>query len=136
MLQNVTTDCNEDCKCTDFMKVTMGGNELKLCGSRRPDISNQMSSDGLKFCSDNAISSRGVLVMAYHYKEGGNSSFDLTTVINSRKKRQVSSVLKPIPVVIHSVQQTPETCEERMNEMSTEMGRMGCQYEYMMRVTP
>ena len=101
MLQNVTTDCNEgdkDCKCPDFMKVTMGGNELKLCGSRRPDISNQMSSDGLhvKFCSDNAISSRGVLVMAYRHKEGGNSSFDFTTNVDSKKKRQVSSVSKPI----------------------------------------
>ena len=89
MLQNATTGCDEnyeDCKCPDFMKIVMGGNELKLCGSKRPVVTSQMSSDGLhiKFCSDNAIRSRGFLVMAYHHKGSvynigsGSLSCDLT----------------------------------------------------------
>ena len=101
MLQNATTGCDEDdedCKCPDYMKVVMGGNELKLCGSKRPVIANQMSSDGLhvKFCSDNDISSRGILVMAYRHKGTGNQSVDLTNVMVNKKKRQVSTILKSI----------------------------------------
>ena len=43
MLQNATTDCDEDdkdCKCPDFMKIVIGGNKLKLCGSKRPATTN------------------------------------------------------------------------------------------------
>ena len=88
MLQNATTDCDgnyEYCKCPDFIKIVMGGNELKLCGSKMPSgITNNMSSDGLhvKFCSDNAITSRGILVKVYHHKESdyigsGSHPYDL-----------------------------------------------------------
>ena len=99
MLQN-TTDCEDEvCKCPDHMKITMGGNEMTLCGSKRPDISNQMSSDGLqvKFCSDNAVNSRGILVMAYRHKENEVTEIPTLTPFddgNSKKKRQVSTVLK------------------------------------------
>ena len=94
MLQNATDDCdNDDCKCPDHMRIKMGGNEMKLCGSRRPDISNQMSSDGLhvEFCSDNAISSRGILVMAYRHEKMITIP-TLPGVITEAKKRQVSVV--------------------------------------------
>ena len=57
------------CDCPDNMKIKMGANEIKLCGSKMPPIVNQMSSDGLqvKFCSDNMHSSKGILVMAYRH---------------------------------------------------------------------
>jgi len=101
-LQNAS-DCDHDeaCKCPDHMKITMGGNQMTLCGSRRPDISNQISSDGLRveFCSDNAGTSRGILVMAYRHK--GNevtAKPPLETIDNgdSKKKRQVSATMKSI----------------------------------------
>jgi len=105
-LQNAATDCvknDEDCNCPDFMKIKMGGNELKLCGSKRPDINNQMSTDGLhaKFCSDNANSLRGILVMAYRHKGSQGATLPPLQQIDddddsSKRKRQVSPVISQI----------------------------------------
>lgn len=78
-LQNAT-DCDGDsCDCPDFIKIVTGGNELKLCGSGKRDISSQISDVGLqvKFCSDNAIASKGILILAYIYKEGEAPEVDL-----------------------------------------------------------
>jgi len=99
MLQNATDDCdNDDCKCPDHVRIKTGGNEIKLCGSKRPDISNHMSSDGLhvEFCSDNAISSRGILVMAYRHAANNHTLKPTLGAGSGREKRQVSAVMKPI----------------------------------------
>lgn len=75
-LQNAT-DCDEDsCDCPDFMKIKMGKNEIKLCGSRMPQLTNQISSDGLRvsFCSDSQHKSKGILLMAYKHK---NQNFNV-----------------------------------------------------------
>ena len=103
MLQNATDCEDEACQCPDHMKISMGGNEMTLCGSRRPDISNQMSSDGLhvKFCSDNAVNSRGILVMAYRHKGEATPRPPLQQISNDdmyrgKKKRQVSTIMNQI----------------------------------------
>jgi len=73
-LQNAT-DCEEDaCDCPDFMKIKMGRNEIKLCGSSMPQLTNQISSNGLhlSFCSDSHHKSKGILVMAYKHKSSYN----------------------------------------------------------------
>jgi len=102
MLQDASDCDDEACKCPDHMKITMGGNEMTLCGSKRPDISNQISSDGLhvKFCSDNAVNSRGILVMAYRHKGSQVTRRPLQLVgINDddddkgKRKRQVSTLM-------------------------------------------
>jgi len=101
-LQNASDCEDEACKCPDHMKITMGGNEMTLCGSRRPDISNQMSSDGLhvKFCSDSAVNSRGILLMAYRHKSQVTTSLPLQQIVShsedddrGKRKRQVSTVM-------------------------------------------
>jgi len=108
-LQN-TSDCEDEaCKCPDHMKIAMGGNEMTLCGSRRPDISNQMSSDGLhvKFCSDSAVNSRGILLMAYRHKGQFTTPLPLQQIAyhddddendsdKGKRKRQVSTVMSQI----------------------------------------
>ena len=68
-----THDCEgPGCDCPDSVKIKMGTNEVKLCGS--PNMSSmtsmaynyQVSSNGLhvKFCSDNKHSARGFLISA------------------------------------------------------------------------
>ncbi|XP_065910554.1 uncharacterized protein [Dysidea avara] len=133
-LQNAT-DCEEDgCDCPDFMKIKMGKNEIKLCGSSMPQLTNQISSDGLhvSFCSDSHNKSKGILVMAYRHKSLYNvmpltplgAVGDPDSQQQKKKRRQTS--------------QQPGSCNEMeasMDQMSTEMSRMGCQYEYMMRMS-
>jgi len=93
------SDCDKPgCRCPDSTIITMGANEVKLCGSRMPAIVNQMSSDGLqvKFCSDNQQSAKGILVMAYRHTENFQPESILnpiTTTVDvqekeNRKRRQ------------------------------------------------
>ena len=61
-------DCNgTGCNCPDSVAITMGTKEIRLCGSATISSLNGHSFDGLqvKFCSDNMLSSKGVLMMAY-----------------------------------------------------------------------
>ena len=61
------SDCDErGCDCPDSVTITMGANEVKLCGSKTVSSFNQYSSDGLqvKFCSDIMLGSKGVLIKA------------------------------------------------------------------------
>ena len=66
-----TNDCEgPDCDCPDFVKITMGSNEVKLCGSVMPStvctVKNLVSSNGLhaKFCSDNKHTAKGINILA------------------------------------------------------------------------
>ena len=101
-LQNAT-DCEEDgCDCPDFMKIKMGKNEIKLCGSSMPQLTNQISSDGLhvSFCSDSHNKSKGILVMAYRHKSLYNvmpltplgAVGDPDSQQQKKKRRQTSQV--------------------------------------------
>lgn len=61
-------DCDwPGCDCPDNVKITMGSNEIKLCGTEMPTVSTQFSDDGLqvKFCSDNTESAKGFHLLAY-----------------------------------------------------------------------
>ena len=62
------SDCDApSCDCPDNVKITMGSNEIKLCGSDMPTLSTQFSDDGLqvKFCSDNTETAKGFHLLAY-----------------------------------------------------------------------
>ena len=62
------SDCDgPGCDCPDSVKITMGSNEIKLCGSDMPTLSTQFSDDGLqvKFCSDNTETAKGFHLLAY-----------------------------------------------------------------------
>ena len=60
------------CDCPDYIKIKMGVNEVKLCGSDDiPSMTSMaykyhVSSDGLhvKFCSDNKYTTKGVFLRA------------------------------------------------------------------------
>jgi len=107
-LQNAS-DCDEDgCDCPDFMKINMGKNEIKLCGSSMPQLANQISLDGLhlSFCSDSHHKSKGILVMAYKHRSSYNVMplTPLGTVGNpeiqqNKKRRQASQVSDPLSSV-------------------------------------
>ena len=61
------SDCNEtECGCPDSVKITMGANEITLCGSEMPIPPSQLSSNGLhvKFCSDNKYTAKGINLLA------------------------------------------------------------------------
>ena len=61
-------DCDgPGCDCPDSVKITMGSNEIKLCGSDMPTLSTQFSYDGLqvKFCSDDSETAKGFHILAY-----------------------------------------------------------------------
>ena len=62
------TDCDETgCDCPDNVKITMGSNEITLCGNNMPTVPTQFSDDGLKveFCSDHAETAKGFHLQAY-----------------------------------------------------------------------
>ena len=53
------------CDCPDSVKITMGANEMKLCGSKIPKFDIQTSNGlNVKFCSDNKHTARGFLMEA------------------------------------------------------------------------
>ena len=61
-----THNCEgSDCDCPDSVKIKMGRNEHKLCGSTG-NYTYQMSSNGLhvKFCSDNKQTAKGINIFA------------------------------------------------------------------------
>ena len=61
------SDCNgTGCDCPDSVKITMGANEITLCGSEMPIPPGQVSSNGLhvKFCSDNKYTAKGINLLA------------------------------------------------------------------------
>ena len=65
-----THDCEgSGCDCPDSVKITMGTNEVKLCGSSMPSMKHLVSSNGLhvKFCSDNKHTAKGVFIRAYKF---------------------------------------------------------------------
>ena len=62
------SDCDgPGCNCPDFVKITMGNNEMKLCGSSAPSANYSTSSRGLhvKFCSDNKHTAKGIFIRAH-----------------------------------------------------------------------
>ena len=63
------TDCDETgCNCPDYVKITMGSNEIiTLCGNNMPTVPTQFSKDGLKveFCSDRIETAKGFHLLAY-----------------------------------------------------------------------
>ena len=62
------SDCDgPGCDCPDSVTVTSGASETKVCGSAIPSLINQLSPNGLqvKFCSDNMLSRKGVLILAF-----------------------------------------------------------------------
>ena len=93
------SDCDgPGCDCPDSMKIKMGANEIKLCGSKMPPVVNQMSTDGLqvKFCSDNEHNAKGVLMMAYqHNRQMENMSIVLP---NNITNNTVNTVKRQTPV--------------------------------------
>ena len=61
-------DCDgPGCDCPDSVIISMGSDEIKLCGTDMPTLSTQFSDDGLqvKFCSDNTESAKGFHLLAY-----------------------------------------------------------------------
>ena len=67
-----TRDCEgPGCDCPDSVKITMGTNEVKLCGSSMPSMNHLVSSNGLhvKFCSDNKHSAKGIFIGAYKFSD-------------------------------------------------------------------
>ena len=110
-------NCNgPGCDCPDNMKIKMGANEIKLCGSKMPPIVNQMSSDGLQvqFCSDNMHTSKGILMMAYRYTRQNvtvgvlpNSITTGNTSAVNRRRRQVQvHIASSITIFIVSIIKT------------------------------
>ena len=70
----MTHDCNgSGCDCPDGVKIIMGSNKMKLCGSRMPSMSYLLSSNGLhvKFCSDNKHTAKGIFIGAYKFSKYG-----------------------------------------------------------------
>ena len=55
------------CACPDSVKISVEANEIMLCGSQLPQVTWQMSSNGLqvKFCSDNKQTAKGFIILAY-----------------------------------------------------------------------
>ena len=55
------------CDCTDSVKITMGFNQIRLCGSDKLAEDIQISDNGLQvtFCSDNTKTAKGFHLMAY-----------------------------------------------------------------------
>ena len=82
----VTQNCNgSGCDCPDYVKITMGSNEVKLCGNTMPSTPYLLSSNGLhvKFCSDNKHTAKGIFIGAYKFSTYG--------IFRKRKAVQVQS---------------------------------------------
>ena len=66
-LQKPTACDKTGCDCPDSVKIKMGYNQIRLCGSDIPAVITQLSNDGLQvtFCSDNAKTAKGFHLLAY-----------------------------------------------------------------------
>ena len=64
--QQLENPACSDCDCPDSIKISMGSNEVKLCGSDMPSMKHLISSNGLhvKFCSDNKNTAKGFFMGA------------------------------------------------------------------------
>ena len=64
---NMNSCSGPGCNCPDSVTITMGTNELKLCGSAMPSATYYPSSNGLhvRFCSDNKQTARGFFIRVY-----------------------------------------------------------------------
>ena len=66
------SDCDQACcDCTDSVKITMGFNQIRLCGSDKLVNSTQTSDNGLQvtFCSDNTMTAKGFHLRAYKFTD-------------------------------------------------------------------
>ena len=62
------TNCDKTgCNCPDSVKITMGSNDITLCGTGMPTVPTQFSDDGVKveFCSDNTETAKGFHLLVY-----------------------------------------------------------------------
>ena len=67
-----SADCDKaGCDCPDSVKITMGSNQIRLCGSDKLVESTQISDNGLQvtFCSDNTTTAKGFHLLAYKFTD-------------------------------------------------------------------
>ena len=92
-------DCNDTgCSCPDSVKISMGTNEITLCGNETL-MQPQLSSNGLnvKFCSDNKHTAKGIhLVVTRHLNVEQTSIVDVTNV--QKREATLAQVIDPIVI--------------------------------------
>ena len=89
--------------CPDSVKIKMGYNQIKLCGSNIPVVSTLISNNGLqvRFCSDNTTTDKGFHLLAYVLTDCEAATSDVN-------KREVTlsevghNYINKIPYVVHS----------------------------------